>query len=115
MWRLLARSDDRWTRWHWEIIGHLAYAAVAGVMMLLPLPLWIAIWDARHINLFRLPAVLLICLPLAGLMLPVNALVYQWARWPRHNDTPKRDVLHYVIGFAVGVGATGIAGLVLAL
>lgn len=111
--------DDRWSAWSWEILGHLTYAAFAGALMMAPLALWPILWhycqdacDPRIEPFWELPPVVLaVTLPLAGLMLMVNALVYQWAGWVRHNDTLKRDVRDYVIGFALGVVSMGIAAL----
>jgi len=105
-------SDDRWSNWGWAILGHLAYGAVCGVLMLLPLsvargnPEWFPFILTAH------DVAIIVCLPLASIALLALAMTYQWAGYVRKHDTLRRDVRDYVIGFGFGLGASAIYAIV---
>lgn len=76
-------GDDRWNDWAWEIVSHHLIGAACGYLTV----------RGKHQTA-------------ATTFLAAN-LVYQWAGWVRHNDTLKRDVRDYVVGYGIGA-AVGI-------
>lgn len=71
-------GDDRWERWGWSILGHMAIGWFAALLAHRDLG-----WQAACV-----------------LALSAN---YQWAGYVRKNDTVRRDLRDYQIGYMAGV------------
>ena len=80
-------------RWWYGYLGHaLEGALAAGAMVAGPV-----LWPSLPAPLFG-----------AGALLFAGSIAAQWMGFLRKNDTPGRDVHHVLLGYCVGLLASGV-------
>jgi len=103
IWSAAARAtgDDRWERWHWEILGHMALGALAAV-----LHHHTAVGDGfLHADAHY-----------GGWALIAQFTSYQYAGWIRHRekdgegDTLRRDLRDGFVGYGAAVAVLTALG-----